>query len=125
MRLVFYVFHPPPAPLRRGTKKEGFHISWMPASTVHPEPVEGLAGVARLAGRGWMFFTLEAAARNCFLSPAGDCVVITFLSFRASEARHGIQYYQHVLDAGFHRHDDVDGFFTIATQSPGRGEKTL
>ena len=52
------------------------------------------------------------------MSTAGDCVVITFLSFRASEARHGIQYYQHVLDAGFHRHDDVDGFFTIATQPP-------
>ncbi|HPV48234.1 MAG TPA: hypothetical protein PLB14_00895, partial [Smithellaceae bacterium] len=27
---------------------------------------------------------------------------------------------QHVLDAGFHQHDDVDGFFTIATQSPWR-----
>ena len=55
------------------------------------------------------------------MSPFGDCVVITFLSFRASEARHGIQYFQHVLDAGFHRHDDVDGFFTIATQSLGGG----
>jgi len=33
------------------------------------------------------------------------------------------------LDAGFHRHDDVDGFFTIAihppvwTKKPGNGEK--
>ncbi|MBP9011416.1 MAG: hypothetical protein KBG13_08865 [Syntrophaceae bacterium] len=49
---------------------------------------------------------------------SGDSVAIIFLSFRASEARHGIQYFQHVLDAGFHRHDDVDGFFTIATQPP-------
>jgi len=57
------------------------------------------------------------------VSPFGDCVVITFLSFRASEARHGIQYFQHVLDAGFHRHDDVDGFFTIATQSPAAEDK--
>ena len=39
------------------------------------------------------------------------------LSFRASEARHGIQYFQYVLDAGFRnlkvtsRHDGVDGTF--------------
>jgi hypothetical protein len=55
------------------------------------------------------------------LSHAGDCVVITFLSFRASEARHGIQYFQHVLDTDLRRYDDGDGFFTIATQSPGGG----
>jgi len=54
---------------------------------------------------------------------SGDSVAIIFLSFRASEARHGIQYFQHVLDAGFHRHDDVDGFFTIATQSPAAEDK--
>jgi len=40
------------------------------------------------------------------------------LSFRASEARHGIQYFQHVLDTGLRRYDDGDGFFTITTQSP-------
>jgi hypothetical protein len=28
----------------------------------------------------------------------------------------------YVLDAGSHRHDDVDGFFTIATPSPA-GDK--
>ena len=35
-----------------------------------------------------------------------DCVTITFLSFRASEARHGIQYFQYVLDTGLRRYDD-------------------
>ncbi len=55
--------------------------------------------------------------------PRGGCVVIIFLSFRASEARHGILYYQHVLDAGFHRHDDVDDFFTITTQPPAGDTK--
>jgi len=36
---------------------------------------------------------------------------LPFLSFRASEARHGIQYFQQVLDAGFRRHDGVDSTF--------------
>jgi hypothetical protein len=40
-----------------------------------------------------------------------DCVVITFLAFRASEARPGIQYIQQLLDAGFHRHDDFNNTF--------------
>ena len=35
-----------------------------------------------------------------------DCVTITFLSFRASEARHGIQYFQYALDTGLRRYDD-------------------
>jgi hypothetical protein len=35
----------------------------------------------------------------------GDCVTISLLSFRASEARHGIQYFHLVLDAGFRRHE--------------------
>jgi hypothetical protein len=39
------------------------------------------------------------------------------LSFRASEARHGIQYFQQLLDAGFHRHDDFNALFAIAKQS--------
>jgi hypothetical protein len=54
MRLVFYVFHPPfghpKGDITGGTLLIFF---WIPASPVHPEPVEGLEGVARLAGRGW------------------------------------------------------------------------
>ena len=50
-----------------------------------------------------------------------DCVAIIFLSFRASEARQGIQYIQQLLDAGFHRHDDFNALFAIATQSPSQG----
>ncbi|HOP46668.1 MAG TPA: hypothetical protein PK874_03305 [Desulfobacteraceae bacterium] len=45
----------------------------------------------------------------------GDCVIIPFSSFRASEARHGIQSrlggIQYVLDTGFRRHDCLDGTF--------------
>jgi hypothetical protein len=33
---------------------------------------------------------------------------ISFLSFRASEARHGIQYFKYFMDTGLRRYDDVD-----------------
>ncbi len=52
-----------------------------------------------------------------------DCVAITFWSFRASEARPGIQYYQYVLDADFHRHDAVDRTISITTQSLSLGRR--
>ena len=45
------------------------------------------------------------------MRPLKNCMKPTILlSFRASEVRHGIQYLQHVLDAGLRRHDGVDGF---------------
>jgi hypothetical protein len=31
------------------------------------------------------------------------------MSFRASEARHGIQYFDYILDTGFRRYDGLDG----------------
>ncbi len=85
MRLVFYVFHPPfghpKGDITGGTLLIFF---WIPASPVHPEPVEGLEGVARLAGRGWTLLSwlfvrpLRPLRRGTLngLSPAGDCVAI-------------------------------------------------
>jgi hypothetical protein len=35
----------------------------------------------------------------------------------------GIQLFQSFLDAGLRRHDDVDVFFTITTQSPAEDKK--
>jgi len=46
---------------------------------------------------------------------------LPFLSFRASEARHGIQYFQQVLDAGFRRHDGVDSTFYYYDTVSSRG----
>ena len=53
--LLFWAFHPPPMPPPKGDITGGTLLIffWIPASPVHPEPVEGLEGVARLAGRGW------------------------------------------------------------------------
>jgi hypothetical protein len=33
------------------------------------------------------------------------------MSFRASKARHGIQYFEQVLDTGFRRYDGLEGTF--------------
>lgn len=40
--------------------------------------------------------------------PWKDCVAIALLAFRASEALHGIQDYQLVLDTGWRRYNDFD-----------------
>ena len=40
-----------------------------------------------------------------------ECVVISFLSFRTSAARYGIQHYQELLDTGLRRYDEFDDDF--------------
>ena len=51
---------------------------------------------------------LVSAALKSLDSGLRDCVTIAFSSFRERVARHGIQYYQTVIDTGFRRYDDLD-----------------